>query len=123
MPVRPPSAYAPKSLADPLQAALEHEILSEKASTLGRLLRELEKRLADLRDYEQPAVEMSAGEDPAPPSASDPIRRQKIEAAGNALWHVVIQRDLCGLRQTEKFLADMKVPKSVRLRMGVVARR
>lgn len=103
MTVRPPSSLAPKLLADPLEAALEHEIMAEKAATLGRLLARLEKALQALEACDD------ADERPA-----------RVDEAGEALWHVVIQRDICGFTRTERFLRDMKVPKEVRLRMGIV---
>ncbi|MCW2305783.1 hypothetical protein [Rhodobium gokarnense] len=118
MSVRPPSLYAPRGLTDPLTASIDREVMEEKAGTLGRLLRELEKRLKRLKDFE--------AELPAPHLAEDDPRRQEhaalIDAAGETLWYTVIQRDLCGFTRTDQFLKDMKVPKSVRLRMGVVAR-
>ena len=110
MPVRPPSAFAPKNLADPLQAALEHEIMAEKAATLGRLLKVLEQKLSDLQTYE----DFSTG------PATDPILERKRDEAGEALWHVVIQRDICGFTRTDQFLRDMKIPATVRQRMGIV---
>ena len=119
MSVRPPSAYAPKGLTDPLTASIDREVMEEKAGTLGRLLRELEKRLKRLKDFEADL--------PAHDLPDDDPRRQKhgelIDAAGATLWYAVIQRDLCGFTRTDLFLKDMEVPKSVRLRMGVVARR
>jgi len=111
--VRPPSLYAPQSLKDPLQQALEHEIMAEKAGTLGRLLKRLEKQLAALRAHEDGRTETAN---------PDPVHQQRIDEAGEALWHVVIQRDLCGFSRTEQFLRDMNIPPAVRLRMGVVKR-
>ncbi len=40
--------------------------------------------------------------------------------AGEALWHVTIQRELCGLTRHKEFFDHMKVPRAVRLRMGPV---
>lgn len=103
MAVRPPRALAPQPLPkDPLSAVLDHEILAEKAATYGRLLKRLEKALAALRDDD----------------AND-CEETRLNAAGEALWHVMIQRDLCGFRNTEDFLREMQVPAAVRLRMGV----
>ncbi|MEH0069807.1 hypothetical protein V6L77_04855 [Pannonibacter sp. Pt2-lr] len=44
--------------------------------------------------------------------------QERLEEAAEALWHVVIQRELCGLRQHREFLDLLQVPASVRLRMG-----
>lgn len=81
---------------------LEYEILQEKASTLGRLTRRFEEALA---------AHGAAPDDEA-----------LLDAAGEALWHFVIQRELCGLRNTEAVLRENRVPPAVRLRMGVARR-
>jgi len=108
MTVRPPKAYS-KDLQDPLAAALEQEILNEKAGTLARLNRKLEAALACL---------------PEPRPDEDEAAREKrdrlMAEAGEALWHVTIQRELCGLTRHKEFFDHMKVPRAVRLRMGPV---
>jgi len=100
------SVRATRSL-DPRRATgifdpLEHEVLQEKASTLGRLTQNFERALAAHR--------------------ADPGDRALLAAAGEALWYFVIQRELCGLRNTEMALRDYQVPPAVRLRMGVPKR-
>ncbi len=105
MTLRPP-ANAGSAGTDPLAAALEQEILNEKASTLARLTGKLERALACLKE-----IETAEG------SAADAYQRQLAEA-GEALWHVSIQRELCGLRGHTAFYDFMGVPKAVRLRMG-----
>lgn len=103
MSLRPPQALAPKPNTDnPLNAALEYEILAEKAGTYARLLKQLEKALEKL------AVE-----------ESDEI----LSAAGEALWYVMIQRDLCGFRRHDLFYKELNIPPAVRLRMGLVRSR
>ncbi len=111
MTVRPPKAYS-KDLQDPLSAALEQEIFSEKAGTLARLNRKLEEALARLPDPD--------------PDADEVAREQQerlLAEAGEALWHVTIQRELCGLTRHKEFFDHMKVPRAVRLRMGPVLAR
>ena len=88
---RPP----PKPAVD----VLGEEILAEKAATLGRLSHRLETALAAL--------------------ARAPGDEELLDRAGEALWHLVIQRELCGFRNTDAMLRDLQVPKAVRLRMGV----
>lgn len=90
---------------DPLAAALEQEIFSEKASTLSRLTKKLEAALADLTAAQEPDI----GEE-------EQLRR--LAAAGEALWYVTIQRELCGLRGHREFYDFMNVPRHVRLHMG-----
>mgnify|MGYP000229968926 FL=1 len=103
--VRPPQLTKPAD-KDPLAAALEQEIFSEKASTLARLTKKLERELAKL-----------AAADEEPHLASRD-REQRLAQAGEALWHVTIQRELCGLRQHRAFYDFLGVPAGVRLRMG-----
>lgn len=106
MSVRPPKSYTSEH-KDPIAAALEQEILNEKASTLARLNRKLEAALARLPDAGE-------GEPDLAPEALD----RRLAEAGEALWHVTIQRELCGLTRHREFFDHMKVPRKVRLRMG-----
>jgi hypothetical protein len=109
MTIRPPSALAPKPQDDPLAAALDAEIQAEKIATYGRLTKRLEVALARYRE--------AVAEGRAPVDV-EPL----LAAAGEALWHVVIQRELCGFRNTGLFLRDLEVPAAVRLRMGPAPR-
>ncbi|MEL7525621.1 MAG: DUF6665 family protein [Pseudomonadota bacterium] len=105
MSVRPPQ-FTNTADKDPLAAALEQEIFSEKASTLSRLTKKLEKALDLLNETD------------ADPAATDDLKRERLAEAGEALWHVTIQRELCGLRRHREFNDHLRVPKSVRLCMG-----
>ena len=98
MGVRPPKLLwrpPPKPAVD----LVGDEILAEKAATLGRLYHRLETALAAL--------------------ALAPDEEDLLDRAGEALWHFVIQRELCGFRNTDAVLRDLGVPAAVRLRMGV----
>ncbi len=114
MSFRPPKSLGPR----PNDAALDvlhYEIMQEKASTLGRLTRDFEQALAAWRDFE--AAERR------PRDAADQATREKLlDAAADALWWFVVQREACGLRNTEAVLRDYRVPAALRLRMGVVRR-
>jgi hypothetical protein len=107
MTVRPPR-LGKAADRDPLAAALEQEIFNEKASTLARLTKNLEA-----------ALERLAGIDGFDPQ--DRRHLERLAAAGEALWHVTIQRELCGLRQHKAFYDFLGVPKAVRLNMGPAA--
>lgn len=106
MTIRPPSAFSAQSSGTALDA-LQHEIMQERASTLGRLTQAFEQALAALVAFE-------AGE-----HRSEARRRQLTDEAGEALWNFVVQREACGLRNTEAVLREYRVPAAVRLRMGV----
>lgn len=111
MSIRPPKALAPRKVDDnPLNAALEHEVLAEKAATYGRLLARLEKSLKALREFE--------GANESRHDAGE-VHDSLLAEAGEALWHVVIQRDLCGFRNHEMFYREYDIPAAVRLRMGL----
>lgn len=111
MSVRPPKSLASKNVLkqDPLTASLEHEVLAEKAATYGRLVQRLEKALKALREYED--------------ALSSPEHEALLNAAGRALWYVMIQRDLCGFRRHDLFYKELDIPAAVRLRMGVARSR
>ena len=111
--VRPPRSFAPRP-ADVAFDALQHEVLQEKASTLGRLTDALERALAELRRFEAEAA--GSGE------AEGARRETLLQAAAEALWEFVIQREACGLRNTDAVLKHYGVPASIRLRMGVTRR-
>ncbi|MCC6776384.1 MAG: hypothetical protein IT537_07060 [Hyphomicrobiales bacterium] len=105
--MRPPRT--PPSLVD----ALEHEFAQERASALGRLGRALEAALAALAEHD---------ETPPRAGAAD-VRRTRavlVEQASVALWHFVVQREACGLRDMRQLLRDYRVPAEVAVRMGVL---
>lgn len=108
MSVRPPKILAPKNGLpdDPLSAALEHEILAEKAGTYARLLKRLEKAMQEARSAE---------------GVTGTEKEKLLDAAGQALWYVMIQRDLCGFRRHDLFFKEMDIPAAVRYRMGLTA--
>ena len=106
--VRPGSSGAELSAENP-QAALEYEIAREKASNLGRLGRRLEAALAALQAFDASRERASrSGE-----------REALLSEAGTLLWHFVVQREACGLRDSARVMQDYRVPKEVRARMGV----
>lgn len=111
MSVRPPGQYSAEK-KDPLAAALAQEVMAEKAGTLARLTRKLDEALARLEGATRRLT--------ADPEDERLRSRQqlRLDEAAEALWHVVIQRELCGLRQHREFLDLLQVPAPVRLRMG-----
>ncbi|MEI2387279.1 DUF6665 family protein [Breoghania sp. JC706] len=110
MSLRPPRRFANASDLDPVEKALEYEVLAEKASTLGRLQGKLERALALVSECEGSA------------EANTERHERLLEEAGEALWYVAIQRDLCGLRVDAAFYRTFQVPKAVINRMGPARR-
>ncbi|WP_417686404.1 hypothetical protein [Roseibium sp.] len=122
MSVRPPQAYLKQSADNPVAAALEQEIIAEKAGTLARLNKKLEQALSRI-----PPAEDASNTSPAGNPVDDPefdnrkrLRALRIAEAGEALWHVTIQRELCGLTRHKAFFDHMGVPACVRLGAGPV---
>jgi hypothetical protein len=93
---------------------LEYEFAQERASALGRLGRALEAAIARLArfDCEHPR-EGSPGENPHQ-------RAVLVSEASIALWHFVVQREACGLRDMRHVLRDYRVPAEVAARMGAL---
>src|SRR6266566_9983472 len=94
--------------------ALADEFGREKASALGRLGRALEAALAALAEFD-------AGYSRATSAAEDrQLRASLVAEASVALWHFVVQREACGLRDMRYVLRDYRVPPEVAARMGVL---
>ena len=82
--------------------ALELEIASERAASLGRAGRRLEVALAALAGH-----------------AGDEAEREELLAeAGQVLWYYVIQRECLRMFDHDKAFAIYRVPGEVIARMG-----
>lgn|GEM_PF-831579 len=88
---------------------LEYELFQEKASTLARMGGKLKSALDALAAYD------AAHE----PRTDDTERAELVATAGEMLWYYVVQREVCGLRDTDAVLRHLGVPKEVRLKMGM----
>src|SRR5439155_15407690 len=110
--VRPGSSGAELSAENP-QAALEYEIVREQASSLGRLGRRLEAALAALQAFDASHAH----------ARHSSAREALLAEAGNLLWHFIVQREACGLRDSARAMQDYGVPNDVRARMGVFPKR
>jgi len=101
------------SLAD----VLADEFRQERAAALGRLGRALEARLAALAQFDaddhSPAASTAEGRQ---------LRASLVAEASVALWHFVVQREACGLRDLRYVLRDYRVPHEVAARMGALPR-
>jgi hypothetical protein len=95
-------------------ALLNEEFAQEKASALGRLGRALEAALAALARFD-------AGEQRETSHAdARQLRATLVAEASDALWHFVVQREACGLRDLRYVLRDYRVPSEVAARMGAL---
>ncbi len=93
---------------------LADEFGREKASALGRLGRALEATLAALERFD-------AGHSRAASAAEHrQLRASLVAEASVALWHLVVQREACGMRDMRYVLRDYRVPGEVAARMGAL---
>ena len=109
MTLRPPRFS--QRVFDTPQTALDYEIAQEKASTLGRMGRRLEEKLAALAAFDAAHGQLDVG-------ATRGDRFTLVAEAGVALWHFIVQREALGLRDSARVLRDYNVPKEVHDRMG-----
>ena len=93
---------------------LNYEIVQEKAATLSRIGKRLQAALDALAAFD--AARGDAGD------VDGGRRDELVAAAGEALWYYVIQREVCGLRDSEAIMRQLGVPREVRLRMGYTPR-
>lgn len=83
---------------------VSYEIAKEKAGTLGRTGRRLEKTLAALRACEH---------------ADDARREKLIWDATELVTSIIVQREACGLRNPSFVFDFYRVPREVIARIGV----
>lgn len=105
MTLRPPISNSSSSSARVV--ALDYEIVQEQVAALGRLGRALETALTALSEYERNGGERGAA------------RTRLVQDASDALWHFMVQREACGLRDPRPVIRDYRVPAEVHNRMGV----
>ncbi|TWG61104.1 MULTISPECIES: DUF6665 family protein [unclassified Aminobacter] len=106
MALRPPSQYQMNALGTSgtggAVQSLDHEILGEKAATLGRAGDRVEKALKRL------AAE-------APDSPQRPVL---LKEAAEAVYAYFIQRELCGMRRHQDVIREYGIPAEVLVRLG-----
>ena len=90
----------------------EAEILQEKAAALQRITVNFQDAMEALRAFDR-----------SPDRDDREAREGLVRAAGEALWYFVVQREVCGLRDTEQLMQELAIPREVQLRMGVRPRR
>lgn len=103
----------PRKIKPSAHDLLEHEFAQERASALGRMGRALEAALAALARFDAERSEAS-------PAQDRQARASLVAEASVALWHFIVQREACGLRDTRHVLRDYRVPPEVAARMGAL---
>ena len=99
--LRMPQSLLKRLGADSGDAALRYELVEEQAAALGRMGRKAEAALAALRAHE--------GEG----------RGEAVKAAADAVWCFLVQREVMGLRDRARIVADYDIPREVMARLGV----
>ncbi|HSH98980.1 MAG TPA: DUF6665 family protein [Reyranella sp.] len=97
------------------QGVLEYEILEEQAATIGRLARQLRDALDALDAFDKQASSSKGVAD-----RGHLQRVRLVDAAADALWNFVVQRECSGFSAMEQVLEDYAVPPEVRAKMGAV---
>ena len=92
---------------------LDRELAHEKASALGRLGRALEESLAAIATLD---ARHARGNTQS--AELRQLRAALVAQASVALWHFVVQREACGLRDSHRLLRDYHVPPEVAARVG-----
>lgn len=101
MSFRLPQTLGPRDRNDAL-TAIDVEVGAEKAANLGRMGKRVETTLAALRAFD------------GPPAA----RPALVRDAAEAVWEFFIQRELCGLYDQSRVIADFGIPREVLVRLG-----
>lgn len=98
--LRMPQSLVRRLGPDAGEAALNYEIMGEQTATLGRSGRRMEAALAALRAHE--------GEG----------RDAVLRTAADAVWCFLVQREVMGLRDRDRVVAEYGVPREVMARLG-----
>lgn len=93
-----------RSVGEQRQLAVESEIRGEKAAALGDAARRVEAALTAYRTRPQEGAE----------------RERLLDAAADAVWGFLIQREVMGLRDREQIIAFYAIPPEVLNRTGVM---
>lgn len=83
-------------------SVLDKEILAEKAASLGRAGRLVEKSLAELRSFQGQACD----------------RPRLVQRAAEAVYSYFVQRELCGFISNDDPIEHYAIPREVLARLG-----
>jgi hypothetical protein len=102
MSLRPPAGFSSVRSSKTGLDALDYDILSEMAASLGRAGRKAELSLEKLRAHEGDAGERTA----------------LLKEAADAVYAYFIQREFCGFRRHEEVIREYRIPREVLVRLG-----
>ncbi|MBB3390772.1 hypothetical protein FHT82_003544 [Rhizobium sp. BK275] len=107
MSVRPPQSFRQSISAEGGVNVLEYELMSERASSLGRNGLKVESALAALKAWN---ADRHGTEQ----------RETLVNNASDAVWALFIQREICGLRNNKDIIQRYAIPGEVLARVGVI---
>lgn len=84
-------------------AAIDHEILAERASSLGAAERKVVNAVAAL-------------------ASADADRASALSAARLVVWEYFVQRELIGFRKHTDVIQELKIPSEVLAGLGAMAK-
>ena len=84
-------------------AAIEHEILAERASSLGAAEQRVIKAIAALK-------------------GENPDRAQRLAEARQVVWEYFVQRELVGFRKHTDVIQELNIPREVLAGLGAMAK-
>jgi hypothetical protein len=99
--LRMPQSLIKRLGADTGEAVLRYELMEEQAASLGRMGRKVEQALAALAAHEG-----AEG------------RAELLKAASDAVWCFLVQREVMGLRDRARIVAEYGIPREVLNRIG-----
>jgi hypothetical protein len=107
MSVRPPQSFHSSHSANSGFNVLEYELLSERASSLGRHGLKVETALAELQAWDASR-------------RSETDRVALLHRAADAVWALFVQREICGLRNSRDVIQRYAIPNEVLAKVGAV---
>ena len=107
MSVRPPQSFRQFFSAEGGVNVLEYELMSERASSLGRNGLKVESALSALKVWN-------------PDRHTAEQREALVNDASDAVWALFVQREICGLRNSKDIVQRYGIPGEVLARVGVV---
>ncbi|WP_332702070.1 DUF6665 family protein [Devosia sp.] len=85
-------------------AAIDHEILAERASSLGAAERKVVNAIAALAE-------------------AMPDRDDRLATARQVVWEYFVQRELVGFRRHNDVIQELSIPREVLAGLGAMAKR
>lgn len=110
MTFRPPQSLSRPGAAGSGLNVFEYELMAERADALGRHGLKVERALAALNGFDR--------------DKHGPDERQRlVDDAADAVWAFLIQREICGFRDSRDAVRRYGIPKEVMARLGIVRKR